>query len=131
MANEIFEGKLAHLCDVVLCPYCSDPMKVTPSGACCGNGHDFEFSFPVIIVNAERELEQRLKVYPRLVAKGSMNRIQAEQLKARQAETIVILGFLSAHRDEFVTFMKHRDEFLRWLQSGRPEPFTVQEEVFR
>jgi len=106
-------------------------MKVTPSGACCGNGHDFEFSFPVIIANAKRELEQRLKVYPRLVAKGSMNRIQAEQLKARQAETIVILGFLSAHRDEFVLFMKHREAFLRWLNTEQPEPFTVQEEVFR
>lgn len=106
-------------------------MSATPFGACCGNGHDFEFNLPAIIANAERELEQRLKVYPRLIAKGAMNRIQAEQLKAHQAETIVILGFLSAHRDEFVTFMKHRDEFLRWLQSGRPEPFTVQEEVFR
>lgn len=115
----------------ILCPYCSDLMSATPSGACCGNGHDFEFNFPAIIANAERELEQRLKVYPRLVAKGSMNRIQAEQLKACQVETIVILGFLNAHRDEFVLFMKHREAFLRWLNTEQPEPFTIQEEIFR
>jgi hypothetical protein len=115
----------------ILCPYCSDLVSVTTSGACCGNGYDLEFNFPAMVANAKREMEYRLRVYPGLVAKGSIKQIQAEQLKARQAETIVILGFLSAHRDEFVTFMKHRDEFLRWLQSGRPEPFTVQEEVFR
>lgn len=92
----------------VLCPHCSDLMSATPFGACCGNGHDFEFNLPAIIANAERELEQRLKVYPRLIAKGAMNRIQAEQLKAHQAETIVILGFLSAHRDEFAEFLRQK-----------------------
>ena len=99
----------------ILCPYCSEPMNVTTSGACCANGHDFEFCFPAIIANAERELEQRLKVYPRLVAKGSMSRIQAEQLKTRQAETIVLLSFLGAHRDEFA-------EFLRQKRGAAPAP---------
>lgn len=115
----------------ILCPYCSEPMTAATDGACCGNGHEFEFNFPALIANARRELDQRLQVYPRLVAKGTLSRIQAEQLKSRQAETIVLLSFLGEHRDEFVTLIKHHDKFLRWLQSGQPEPFTVQEEVFR
>lgn len=92
----------------ILCPYCSDPMNVTTSGACCANGHDFEFNFPAMVANAKREMEYRLRVYPGMVAKGSLSQIQAEQLKARQAETIVILGFLSAHRDEFAEFLRQR-----------------------
>jgi hypothetical protein len=92
----------------VLCPYCSDLMSTTPSGACCGNGHDFEFTLPALVTNAERELEQRFKVYPRLITKGAMTQVQAEQLKAMQAQTIVILSFLNAHRDEFAEFLRQK-----------------------
>jgi hypothetical protein len=81
--------------------------------------------------DAERELKMRREVYSRSVARGTMTQAQADYLTSVQQCTVATLGYLNAHRDEFVTFIKHRDEFLRWLQSGRPEPFTVQEEVFR
>jgi len=90
------------------CPYCQEPMTTATDGACCGNGHEFEFNFPALIANAKRELDQRLQVYPRLVAKGTLSRIQAEQLKSRQAETIVLLSFLGKYRDEFAEFLRQR-----------------------
>ena len=81
--------------------------------------------------DAARELKMRREVYPRSVARGTMTQAQADYLTSVQECTVATLQYLNGHRDEFVLFMKHREAFLRWLNTEQPEPFTVQEEVFR
>lgn len=99
----------------ILCPYCSEPMPTRVDWTTCPNGHEFVFNYLALVDNAIRELQQRERVYPRLIAKGTMTRVEAEHLKALQAQTIAILSILSSVQPEFA-------EFLRQKRGAAPAP---------
>lgn len=92
----------------VRCPYCQEPMPARIDSTTCPNGHEFVFNYPGLVDNAVREMMQRERVYPRLVAKGRMTKSAADHLKAMQAQTIAILSILSTTRDEFAEFLRQR-----------------------
>lgn len=92
----------------ISCPYCSEPMPTRVDWTTCPNGHEFVFNYPALVDNAIRELQQRERVYPRLIAKGAMTSAEAEHLKALQAQTIAVLRAFNATRDELAEFLRQK-----------------------
>lgn len=71
------------------------------------------------ILEVERELEQRRKVYPRLVGKGSM----------RQAEAELLIGRMEAVRATLVWVQNNEAEIRAYLHQKKNEGKTGAEAV--
>lgn len=94
---------------------CGEALEFNLAEAYCPNGHIFTHSFAALVANAERELEKRYQVYPRLVARGDLREVEANHLIEAQSGTIAVLQFLQNHKDEFA-------EFLRQKRGAAPAP---------
>jgi hypothetical protein len=60
------------------------------------------------ISEVERELEQRSRVYPRLVAKRSMKEAEARIHTERMEDVLATLRFLESHREQFLALVKEK-----------------------
>lgn len=107
---------------------CGEKLEFNLAECYCPNGHSFVHSFARVVANAERELEKRCQVYPRLVAKGEMIQAEADYLIDCQRSTIAVLQFLQDHRFELAEFLKAK----RGAAPAPPPQFhDPRTEVFR